>query len=80
MILDTKSISNRYQFSTCFHLFEIAKRLLGEKLIQSHRSFLVNLQKVDLVDLQDSVLPLGAKQAPLSKRNKENVLKQLDWI
>ena len=59
---------------------ELSKRLPEELFLQTHRSFLVNMEKVDSVDLEESMIVLGEKQVPMSKRNKEVVLKKLNWI
>ncbi len=59
---------------------ELAKRLPDDSFLQTHRSFLVNTTKVNSVDLQESVIILGKKQVPMSKRSREIVLKRLDWI
>jgi len=59
---------------------ELSKRLPEDLFLQTHRSFLVNIEKVESVDLKESVIVLGEKQAPISKRNRENVLKRLNWI
>lgn len=68
------------KFLVRISLTELSERLPKDSFIQTHRSFLVNLNKVDSVDLQDNTLLLGKKHAPLSKRNKEEVLKKLNWI
>ncbi len=59
---------------------ELLKRLPESLFIQTHRSFWVNIKKVDSIDLQDSVIHVGNKQTPLSKRNREIVVKKLNWI
>ena len=59
---------------------ELLKRLPESLFIQTHRSFWVNIKKVDSIDLKDSVVHLGNKQTPLSKRNRELVVKKLNWI
>ncbi|MFK7937333.1 MAG: LytR/AlgR family response regulator transcription factor [Saprospiraceae bacterium] len=59
---------------------ELLKKMPLNLFVQTHRSFWVNLKRVDAVDLQDSVLNLGKKHVPLSKRNREMVLKKLDWV
>lgn len=61
-------------------MIELAKRLKNASFIQTHRSYLVNYKKIQSVDLQDSVLNIGDKQVPVSKRNREVLLKKLDWI
>ena len=59
---------------------ELAARLPPKQFIQTHRSYLVNKQKIKSVDLQDSVILIDNYQVPVSTRNKEKLLKELDWI
>jgi len=61
-------------------MLELFNRLPKDLFLQTHRSFFVNIEKVDSVDLQDSVIIIGEKQVPLSKRNRAIVLKKLNWI
>lgn len=49
---------------------ELTKRLPEDLFLQTHRSFLVNTEKVESVDLQESVIIFGKKQVPMSKRNR----------
>ncbi len=59
---------------------DLLSRLPESSFIQSHRSYIVNLNKIKTVNLEDSVIILEDKQVPLSKRNKEGLLKKLNWI
>lgn len=59
---------------------ELIKRLPANLFVQSHGSFWVNIKKVDSINLEESIISLGNKQAPISRRNKELVLKKLNWI
>ncbi len=61
-------------------MLELSKRLPKDSFLQTHRSFMINIGKVDSVDLQDSVIIIGEKQVPLSKRNRAVVLEKLNWI
>jgi len=61
-------------------LSELIKQLPDRQFIQSHRSFWINAQAVQSIDLDDSIIYIGSKHVPLSKRNRESVLKQLNWI
>ena len=61
-------------------MLELSKRLPEDLFLQTHRSFMINMEKVDSVDLQDSVIIIGEKQVPLSKRNRAMVLEKLNWI
>ena len=59
---------------------KLEKRLPSDVFLQTHRSFLVNIKKVQTVDLEDNVVIVGDKRVLLSKRGKEALLKKLDWI
>ena len=61
-------------------MLELFKRLPKDLFLQTHRSFMINMGKVDSVDLSDSVIIIGEKQVPLSKRNRSMVLEKLNWI
>ncbi len=59
---------------------DLLKRLGSQKFAHAHRSFYVNIDKVDGVDLEQSLILLAEKQVPLSKRNREQFLSQLDYL
>ena len=59
---------------------ELLKRLPTELFVQTHRSYVVNFKKVQSVDLEESTINVGNQQVPLSKRNREELLKKLNWI
>ncbi|MEO0405280.1 MAG: LytTR family DNA-binding domain-containing protein, partial [Bacteroidota bacterium] len=61
-------------------LSELANKFTSIPLLQSHRSYQVNLSKVDKVDLEMSVIHAGKHEIPLSKRNKDQFLKQLEIL
>lgn len=51
---------------------------LGDyNFIATHRSYAVNPQHIDTIDLEDSTVILGASQIPISKRYRDAVLKAL---
>ena len=68
------------KFLVRLSMTKLSQRLPKNQFVQTHRSFLINIKKVSSVDLEESFVILGAKQVPLSKRNREGFLKQLDWI
>lgn len=68
------------KFLVRMSMADLSKRLPSDLFLQTHRSFIVNTQKIESVDLQESVIILGEKHVPLSKRNKEELLKKLDWV
>lgn len=61
-------------------MLELSKRLPKDTFLQTHRGFIINMEKVDSVDLKDSVIIIGDKHVPLSKRNRTMVLEKLNWI
>jgi DNA-binding LytR/AlgR family response regulator len=61
-------------------LQEMEEKLPKEIFIQTHRSYLINVDKIRSIDLQDSFIQLKEHQIPLSKRQKEVLVKKLNWI
>ncbi len=59
---------------------ELLKKLPEEKFFQTHRSFYIQLEKISSIDLEESVAIINEKQIPLSKRNRDALIKKLDWI
>ncbi len=59
---------------------ELGKQLSPQDFMQTHRGFLVKKDRVDSVDLKDSVVVVSGNHIPLSKRNREGVLKRLNWL
>jgi len=60
-------------------LTEFSDRL-PDHFVTTHRSFLVNLRRVTGIDTQENTIRLGEREVPLSRRNKEEVLRRLDWV
>ncbi|MEM6262630.1 MAG: response regulator [Bacteroidota bacterium] len=61
-------------------LKEMADRLQLDNFIQTHRSFIVNIDKIKSVDLQDNLVVLENMCVPISRREKENIINKLDWV
>jgi DNA-binding LytR/AlgR family response regulator len=61
-------------------LKEVLIRLNSNQFIQTHRSFVVNMDKIKSVDLQDSVIILENMHVPISRREREMVLERLDTL
>jgi len=59
---------------------EVMNRLNSNQFIQTHRSFVVNMEKIKSVDLQDSVIILDNMHVPISRREREMVLERLDTL
>ncbi|MEM9887748.1 MAG: response regulator [Bacteroidota bacterium] len=61
-------------------LSQLKERLPEERFLQTHRAYVVNREKIESIDLQENLLYFGKQHVPLSKRNKDAVLKSLDFI
>lgn len=61
-------------------LKEVINRLNSNLFLQTHRSFVVNIDKIKSVDLQDSVIILENMHVPISRREREMVLERLDTL
>lgn len=54
---------------------------LDEQLFfQSHRSYLINISRIKTINLDDQVVVFEGKEAPISKRNREALLKRLKYL
>lgn len=59
---------------------EVQKRLPSNSFIRIHRKYAVNLNKVKSIDVQDNLLFLDDVQLPISRSNKEELLRKLKWM
>ncbi|MCB9319563.1 MAG: response regulator [Lewinellaceae bacterium] len=58
-------------------LKELLKLLPESHFIQCHRSYVINLQQVEKIDLEDDQIVLKSHRIPVSKREREHVLERL---
>ena len=58
-------------------LQQLLLQLTNYDFLATHRSYAVNRQHIDTIDLQDSVVILGDIQVPISKRYRDTVIKHL---
>ncbi|MCB0659241.1 MAG: response regulator [Saprospiraceae bacterium] len=61
-------------------LKELLEILPDRYFAQSHRSFVINLSKIEKINLEDDVILINGKSVPVSKREKEQVLERLRLI
>lgn len=59
---------------------EVQKKLPEKTFFRTHRKYSVNLTKVKSIDLQESMLYLGDVPIPISRSNKEELIKRMDWM
>jgi len=67
----TSVVSQREKFMMAITLQEIEKQLLAPYFIRTHRSFVVNLKKVD--SLQGNMLYIDGQSIPVSKSKRDLV-------
>ncbi|MFY0629647.1 MAG: response regulator [Flavobacteriaceae bacterium] len=61
-------------------LRNIESQLPPDKFIRVHRSFVVNLQKIDAVSEYNEFLTIQSFRIPIARRTKEEVMKRLKMI
>ena len=70
--------SGKTNFIVTYPLAEVKKKLPLELFIQTHRSFLVNVNLVD--KFIGNVLYVGEKSIPISRKFKKEVLEQFSFL
>lgn len=61
-------------------LRNIESQLPANNFVRVHRSFVVNLKKIDAVSEHQEFLTIQSHQVPVSRRSKEEVVKRLKMI
>ena len=61
-------------------LKEVFELMPENSFIRCHRSYIVNMDKVKSVNLEDDLVVLEERSVPLSKREKDRLLDKLNWI
>lgn len=61
-------------------LRSIESKLPRDKFVRVHRSYVVNLRKIDAVSEHHEYVVIQSKQVPVSRRMKEDVMKHLNLI
>jgi len=61
-------------------LKEMTEKLSRGNFIQTHRSFVVNIDKIKSINLEENVIVLENMHIPLSRREKDAVLGKLDRV
>lgn len=61
-------------------LKQIRDQLDEQVFFQSHRSYLINISRIKTINLDDQVVLFEGKEAPISKRNREALLKRLKYL
>ena len=61
-------------------LKQIRDQLDEQVFFQSHRSYLINISRIKTINLDEQVVLFEGKVAPISKRNREALLKRLKYL
>jgi DNA-binding LytR/AlgR family response regulator len=61
-------------------LRNIEAQLPADQFIRVHRSFVVNLQKIDAISEYHEYLTIQSRQVPIARRAKEEVVKRLKMV
>lgn len=70
-----KIITKEKNYTTLIGLTAIENELLAERFYRCHRSFIVNLEKINLIDGNQAVI--GSFNIPISKNNKEELISKM---
>ncbi len=68
------------KFAARLTLHELAQELPPARFVQTHRSYLVNADRIEHLDPADSYLTVGGQRVPLSRAYREPLLRQLRLI
>ncbi len=76
----TITVTEVGEFISSLRLYEIEKLLPETNFLKTHRSHLVNLNKMSSFDPTKGVLKIGAREIPVSRRNRPIVLEKIQFI
>lgn len=75
-----KIITIQQPFVVSIPLRTMESQLPGDQFLRVHRSFVINLNKIDAVDENFDSLMIGSMEIPISRRMKEEVGRRLNMI
>ena len=61
-------------------LTQLMEKLPEDLFLQTHRNFLVNVNDIEEIDLEDAVARTSVKPVPISKNYKSLILSKLDFL
>lgn len=61
-------------------LKELAEKLNPQQFVQTHRSYIANIKKVDDIDLSQFTISIGGDEIPLGKSYKDNLTYRLQML
>lgn len=76
----TKIVTDTELYIVRRSLKDILAMLDQELFLQCHRRYIINIQKVKSVDLDDDYVIFTERKVPFSRREKENLIKKLNLL
>ncbi len=73
----TLAIGEDVKYMTSMGISELANFLINDAFVQVHRSYLLNINKIDSIDLMSSKINVSGHIVPISKTRKNNLLEAL---
>jgi DNA-binding LytR/AlgR family response regulator len=73
----TITVTDEGEFISAMRMFELCKLLEPFNFVKTHRSYIVNLNKINTVDNRKSLLKIGTHDIPISRSNKTLVIEKL---
>lgn len=73
----TLAIGEDTKYMTSMGITELAKFLVNDAFVQVHRSYLLNIHRIDSIDLMSSKINIAGHEIPISKSRKHNLLEVL---
>ena len=61
-------------------LKKLRQQMDEDLFFQSHRSYLINISQIKSINLEEQLVRFDRKEAPISKRNREALLKRLKYL
>ncbi len=76
----TVTVTEKGEFLSALRLFEIEEILNDYSFIKTHRSYLINIDKIDSIDSGKSIINIGSKEIPISRANRVLVLEKIQLL
>lgn len=74
----TMTMTERGEFISSLRLFEVEKILTNYPVFfKTHRSYIVNLAKIDSIDEDNNLLKIGKMKIPVSRRNRPLLMEHI---
>ena len=76
----TITVTKDGEFLSALRLFEIEEILKSHSFLKTHRSYLINIHKIDSIDPVKNIINIGSKEIPISRANRTMVLEKINLL